>query len=281
VGTSGQKVIEAILLGERDPERLLALCDVQIQKKKAERVKESLRGTWAEEHLFALRQAVENWQHFQRQITACDRQIEAVLRQISESEKTPTAPDSKVPTGKRPGVNAPQIEGLHGLLVKLCGGKDLTVLPAHTDYSLLQLLGEVGTDLTKWPTEKHFTAWLGLAPGSHQSGKRKGSVGRKRNRAGRLFCVMGRSLARSKHIALGGYYRRMAGRRGGLVANIALARKLAEWFWRVMVKGVGYVEQGLAQYEQQVLETKQRALQRLAKQLGRVVLPSLARLQSA
>lgn len=281
VGASGQKVIEAVLAGERDPDRLLALCDVQIQKKKADRVKESLRGTWAEEHLFALRQSVENWQHFQRQIAACDRQIEAVLRQISGPEESPAGPREKSPAAKRPGVNAPQIDGLHGLLVKLCGGKDLTVLPAHTDYSLLQLLGEVGTDLTAWPTEKHFTAWLGLAPGSHQSGKRKGSVGRKRNRAGRLFCVMGRSLARSKHIALGGYYRRMAGRRGGLVANIALARKLAEWFWRVMVHGVSYVEKGLAQYEAQVLETKRRALQRLARQLGQVVLPSLAELQRA
>ena len=67
-GVSGQRVIEAILAGEREPERLLALCDAQIQKKKAQRVKEALRGTWAEEHLFALRQAVENWQHFQRQI---------------------------------------------------------------------------------------------------------------------------------------------------------------------------------------------------------------------
>lgn len=282
VGASGQKVIEAILAGERDPDRLLALCDVQIQKKKADRVKESLRGTWAEEHLFALRQAVEDWQHFQRQIGACDRQIEAVLRQINGPDQPGDgARPAATVAGKRPGVNAPQIEGLHGLLVKLCGGKDLTVLPAHTDYSLLQLLGEVGTDLSKWSTEKHFTAWLGLAPGSQQSGKRKGSVGRKRNRAGRLFCVMGRSLARSKHIALGGYYRRMAGRRGGLVANVALARKLAEWFWRVMVKGVGYVEQGLARYEQQVLETKRRALQRLAKQLGQVVLPSLDQLQAA
>jgi len=282
VGASGQKVIEAILAGEREPERLLALCDVQIQKKKADRVKEALRGTWAEEHLFALRQAVEDWQHFQRQIAACDRQIEAVLRQINGPDQPG---DSSRPAAigavKRPGVNAPQIEGLHGLLVQLCGGKDLTVLPAHTDYSLLQLIGEVGTDLSQWPSEKHFTAWLGVAPGSHQSGKRKGSVARKRNRAGRLFCVMARSLARSKHVALGGFYRRMAGRKGGLVANVALARKLAVLFWRVMVKGVNYVEQGLAQYEAQVLETKRRALQRLAKQLGRVVLPSLAELRNA
>jgi hypothetical protein len=278
VGTSGRKVIEAILKGEREPELLLALCDVQIQQKKADRVKEALRGTWTDEHLFALRQAVENWQHYQKQIEACDREIEKVLRAISGPDQ-PGGPADSAPAAKRPGINAPQIEGLHGLLVKMCGGKDLTVLPAHTDYSVLQLTGEVGTDLSRWATEKHFTAWLGVAPGSHQSGKRKGSVGRKRNRAGRLFCVMARSLARSKHVALGGFYRRMAGRRGGLVANLALARKLAEWYWRVMVKGVSYVEQGLAQYEAQVLETKRRALQRLAKQLGQVVLPSLAELQ--
>jgi transposase len=280
VGDSGIRVIEALLSGERDPDRLLALCDVRIQKKKADRVRESLRGTWAEEHLFALRQAVENWQHFQRQIAACDRQMEALLRQISGPDE-PGQPEVKTKVLKRGGVNAPQIEDLHRMLSKLCGGKDLTVLPAHTDYSLLQLLGEVGTDLSQWPSEKHFSAWLGLAPGSRQSGKRTGSVRRKRNRAGRLFCMMARSLAQSKNIALGGFYRRMAGRRGGLLANVALAHKLAVLFWRVMVKGLDYAEAGLKAYEEQVLETKRRALSRLAKQLGRVALPSLAELQNS
>jgi len=279
VGESGQRVITAMLAGEHDPERLLALCDVRVQKKKAERIKESLRGTWAREHLFALRQAVENWQHYQRQIAACDQQIEEVLREMSGPEQ-PDAPPVP-PATKRGGINAPQIDDLHRLVFKLCGGKDLTVLPAHTDYSLLQLIGEVGLDLSPWPSEKHFNAWLGLAPGSHQSGKRKGSVRRKRNRAGRLFCMMARSLVQSKNIALGGFYRRMAGRRGGLVANIALARKLASLFWRVMVKGLNYAEAGLKAYEEQVLETKRRALCRLAKQLGRVVLPSLAEFQAA
>lgn len=99
------------------------------------------------------------------------------------------------------------------------------------------------------------------------------STKRSRNRAGRLFCLMARSLARSKDIALGGFYRRMAARRGALIANIALARKLAVLFWRVMVKGMQYVESGLAHYEARVLETKQRALRRLAKQLGQELIP--------
>lgn len=270
-GVSGQRVIEGILAGERDPERLLEMCDRSIREKKRTRVVESLRGNWQEQHLFALRQAVESWKHYQRLIAACDQEIEKTLREISGPPSQPGEPKRGL---RKPGVNAPDIADLHSLLARWCGGKDLTVLPAHTDYSWLQLLGEVGTDLKAWPTEKHFTAWAGLAPGSHQSGKYRRSVGRKRNRTGRIFCVMARSLARSKHLALGGFYRRMAARRGGLLANVALARKLAVWFWRLMVYGTNYVEQGLAKYEEQVLETKRRALVRLAKQLGHVVIPN-------
>lgn len=274
-GASGLAVVRAILDGERNPDRLLALCDMRIQRDKAQRVKESLRGTWAEEHLFALRQAVASWDHYQAQIAECDRQIEALLRNTGGNED-PADSAAQCKPRKRPGVNAPQIPKLRETLVRMCRGQDLTVLPAHTEYSVLQIVGEVGTDLTKWATEKHFTAWMGLAPGTRQSGKRRGSVKRNRNRAGRMFCVMARSLARSKNIALGGFYRRMAARRGGLIANIALARKLAILFWRVMVKGIDYVEQGLVHYENKVLETKQRALRRLAKQLGQQLVPMTA-----
>lgn len=283
VGVSGLAVVEAILAGERDTERLLALCDRQIQKRKAGEVKEALRGTWSEEHLFALRQALESWRHYQSQMQACDQQIHAVLERL-EAGLTPPPPapeesgskEAIVPRPKKqPGVNAPAIEGLGGLLVRLWGGKDLTVLPACTTYSMLQLIGEIGLDLSVWPTAKHFTAWLGLAPGSYQSGKRRRGTGRKRNRAGRLLCVIVRSLARSKDTALGGFYRRMAARRGGLVAIIATARKLAVLIWQAMVKGLPYVEEGLKRYEARVLETKQRVVQRLAKQLGLTVLPAL------
>ena len=283
VGVSGLAVVEAILAGERDTDRLLALCDRQIQKRKAAEVKEALRGTWSEEHLFALRQALESWRHYQSQIQACDQQIHAVLERL-EAGLTPPSPapeesgskESIVARPKKqPGVNAPAIEGLEGLLVRLWGGKDLTVLPACTTYSMLQLIGEIGLDLSVWPTAKHFTAWLGLAPGSYQSGKRRRGTGRKRNRAGRLLCVIVRSLARSKDTALGGFYRRMAARRGGLVAIIATARKLAVLIWQAMVKGLPFVEEGLKRYEARVLETKQRVVQSLAKQLGLTVLPAL------
>jgi len=267
-GVSGMAMVRAILKGERDPERLLQLCDVQIQRRKADRIKESLRGTWAPEHLFALRQAVQSWDHYQAQIADCDRAIAEVL-------PTPTDDDASGHGTRRscPGVNAPDIDDLHRILRSMCHGHDLTQLPAHTEYSVLQLVAETGTDLRKWPTAKHFTSWAGVAPGCKQSGKRRGRVKCKRNRVGRLFCVMARSLARSKNIGLGAFYRRLSARRGGLVANTALARKLAELYWRVMVHGLEYVEEGLVRYEEKLQRTKEQALQRLARQLGRALMP--------
>ena len=276
-GASGLAVVRAILAGERDPEALLELCDVRIRKVKAERVVESLRGDWADEHLFALGQAVQSWDHYQAQIVDCDRRIAEVLAGCRGANAPPSAASKK--PGKprtRPGVNAPDIANLREMLARMCDAKDPTTLPAHSEYTVLQLVGEVGTDLTKWPTEKHFASWTGLAPGSAQSGKRKAAVKRRRNRAGQLFCVMARALARSKYVALGGFYRRMAARRGGLVANKALARKLATLFWRVMVKGIDFVETGVAQYEAKVLETKRRILHRLARQLGQQIVPDPA-----
>ena len=276
-GASGLAVIRAILAGERDPQVLLGLCHRQIRNIKAERVVESLRGNWAEEHLFALAQAVQSWDHYQGLIAACDRQIADILRQMPDATTPPPAASTKKASPRRqPGVNAPDIADLRDMLAQICGGKDLTILPAHTEYGVLQIIGEVGTDLTKWRTEKHFTSWMGLAPGSAQSGKRNARVKRRRNRVGRIFCVMARSLARSKYIALGGFYRRVAARRGGLVANKALARKLAALFWRAMVKGLDFVETGVAQYEARVLETKHRLLHRLARQLGQQIVPNPA-----
>lgn len=270
-GASGLAIIRAILDEVRHPMALLSVCDRQVQEKKAHRMLAALEGTWKEEHLFALRQGYELWRFYQEKIMECDVAIEKVLQEIAGPEN-PAKPAP--PATKRGGVNTPEIAGLHGLLWRLCGNKDLTVLPGVADYVLLQLVAETGTDLEKhWRTEKHFTAWMGLAPGSRQSGKRRGSQKRGRNRAGRLFCVVARSVGRSVDKALGGFYRRLKGRRGGLVANLALARKLAELFWRLMVHGMGYVEQGLKKYEQKVAQTEQGLLRKLARKYNMCLQP--------
>ena len=273
-GVSGLKMIQAILEGQRNAVALVALCDPQIQKKKAVRLRAALEGNWKDEHLFALRQAYELWEFYQKKITECDAAIEGVLKEVAgpQDPKDPAPPSTK-----RGGVNSPQIAQLHQLLCRLCGHKDPTSLPGMADYAWLQITAEVGTDLGKnWKTHKHFTAWLGIAPGSRQSGKRRGNVKRGRNRAGRLFCVLARSVGRSVDKALGGFYRRVKGRQGGLVANQALARKLAEMYWRLMVHGRAYVEEGLKKYEEKVLQTEQRVLRKLAAKLNMVVQPKTA-----
>jgi len=279
VGVSGLKVVRAILQGQREPDCLLALCDPQIQKKKAAAVKESLRGCWKEEQLFALRQALELWEYFQQKMAECDRQMEKLLQQMAEHPSGQGGLGSgpvKLARAKDPGKNAPVIERCQELLARLCGGRDITQIPGLSVYLVLQLISEVGTDMERWPTEKHFTSWLGLAGGRKQSGKRKGTVKAHRNRAGRMFCAAARALAQSVDKALGGFYRRLRGRVGGLAANVALARKLALLFYRLLRYGMDYVEKGLKAYEAKVLESETRLLRKLAQKQGFILMPAAA-----
>jgi transposase len=269
VGFSGLQIVNAILKGERDPEKLADLCDNAVLLKKRERLVEALRGHWQPEHVFALRQALAGWQFYQGQIADCDQQIAQVLAELSAP--LPEVPAEKLkPLGQRkPGRhNCPQITGLYETLVRLCGGNDATHLPTVTEYMVLQLISETGTDMSRWPTAKHFTSWLGLAPGSRQSGKRRRSQKRFRGRAGRIFCVAARSLARSKHLALGGFYRRIRATCGGQVANIAAARKVAQLFYNTLRFGTGYVEQGLKAYEEKYRRESIRRLHTVARRFG-------------
>ncbi|MDE3066627.1 MAG: IS110 family transposase [Verrucomicrobiota bacterium] len=275
-GVSGLKVVRAILAGERRPGELLALCDEQIRKKKSERVKESLRGCWKAEQLFALRQALELWETYQQKVADCDRELEKLLQAMAGP--TPPPGDHAAPLRLAPAralaKNTPAIERFQELLARICGGRDATQIPGLGTYLVLQLISEVGTDMTRWPSEKHFASWLGLAGGHKQSGKRKGYVKAHRNRAGRMFCAAAFTLARSVDKALGGFYRRLRGRIGGLAANVALARKLALLFYRLLRYGLDYVEKGLKSYEAKVLETETRLLRKLAKKQGFTLIPS-------
>jgi len=273
MGVSGQRLVQAILEGERDTERLLALCDVQVLRKKRERMRQALQGHWKPGHLFALQQARQGWEFYQQQIVACDREIQATLQEIAALTPPPVAGAAAPPSVcKRISHNAPHIADLKQLLVRITG-HDLAVLPAHTDYSILQLLAETGPTLTAWPSVKHFTAWTGLAPSSRQSGKRRRREPRFRNRAGRLFCVMARSLARSNQIGLGGFYRRLRATRGPAVANVATARKLAVLYYNTLRHGLTFVEQGLETYEQHYREQSVRRLRAAARKFGMTLTP--------
>lgn len=273
-GASGLRLVRAIVAGERDPEVLLPLCDEQILRAKRERLRRALQGTWHPTQLFALRQALEGWDFYQGQIAACDTHIAAVLTELAAREPVPPPPAAGAAGPPKPlRHNAVQIAELHELLLRLTGGQDLGALPGLTDYSVLQLLSEVGTDMRRWPTVKHFTAWLGLAGGSRRSGKRRRRERRFRGRAGQLFCVLARTFARSKYLALGGFYRRLRATRGPQVANVAAARKLAVLFYNTLRHGLQYVERGLEHYEAAYRHHCLRRLQRNARQFGLTLVP--------
>lgn len=149
------------------------------------------------------------------------------------------------------------------------GSKDATLISGITDYTWLQLLSETGSDLTKWPSEKHFTSWLGLSPGQHNSGKKNRNARKKgRPKAGQIFRVIAQGLINSKDIAIGAFGRKLRGRKGPGIAIKAMARKLAVLYWRVMVKGLDYAEKGIQNYEEQIMLNKLKTVNKLAKELN-------------
>jgi len=264
-GTSGLAIIEAILKGERNKEKLLKMCHSSIIKNKKEEVLKSLNGKYTQAGLFALQQALESYNFYQHQIQQCDQMLDKVIKRMGDGsiEQKPHLPRKPIRHNK------PDIDNLGMSLMKIFGGKDATVLSGITDYTWMQLLSETGTELSRWPTEKHFTSWLGLSPGQHSSGKTKKNKRKAgRPKAGQIFRQIAQSLLTSKHIALGAFGRKLRARKGPSIAIKAMARKLAVLYWRVMVKGLEYVENGIHKYEEQLLAQRHRSLMRLATELN-------------
>lgn len=273
-GVSGQQMIEAILGGERDPEALLKLCHQTIQKNKAQRMRDALQGTWAKQHLFALKQAWDAWHFRQKQIAECDEQLSDMLQEMTQgSTVDPKDLPPEESKGKRPGKNAPKIVNFQQMLLKALGGRNPAQIPGLTAYTVLQLVSEVGTDLSAFPSEKQFTSWLGLAPGNHSSGKRKRNYSRKGGRAGQVFRNIAQSVGKSTKLGLGLFYRRIRSRKGGMVASKALGRKIAELYYRVMTQGMKFVEEGLEAAQRKYDALAEKRLHREATQRGYSLIP--------
>jgi transposase len=269
-GASGMRMIRAILDGERDPGTLLNLCEKRIQLGKGPQMRAALHGVYREDHLFTLRQAVECWEFYQDQIRACDIEIEHLLETITtDLPPSPTQSNAK-PTRH----HQPQVNDLHGKLMRLTHGQNPAAIVGLSDVSVMKIIAEVGTDLGHWQTAKHFVSWLGLSPRQQQSGRKRRAVRRRfTNRAGQIFRVAAQSLVNSKHSALGAFYRRIKAKRGPRVAMKALARKLAVMFYNVMVHGVNYVEQGIIRYQEQYEHSAKQRLEKQAQKLGFVLQP--------
>jgi transposase len=269
-GASGLRMLEAIIAGERDAGRLLALCESTVQRRKREPLLAALEGNYRPEYVFLLEQAVGCWKFYLEQIRNCERKIEEQLRAMTEHLPPPSPPSAPKPTRH----HEPEIEDLHGLLMRLTEGEDPSAITGIADQTTMRVLAEVGSNLQAWPTAKHFVAWCGLAPKRQQSGR---WVKRVRistsTRVGQLFRTAAQSLAGSKHSALGQFYRKVKARKGPKIAMKALARKIAILFYNVLRHGMEYVEVGVRRYEEQCQQTLERHVQRLAKRLNLKLMP--------
>jgi transposase len=265
-GASGMRMIKAILAGERDRKKLLELCATIVKKNKSEQILKALEGHYTEDGLFILEQAHDAYFFYQAQIKKCDEKLSKVLSQINKDKD-----DFPTSTKERRKVirhNRPNIDNLGEHLLKMTGGRDAQKLPGITDYTWLKLISEIGLELTKWPTEKHFTSWLGLSPGQHHSGKMRRNKQKGKPQAGQIFKVVAQSIIESKKTALGAFGRRLRAKKGPSKAIKAVARKIAILYWRLMVKGNEYVENGVAHYEKQMMVSKVKAMKRLGKELN-------------
>lgn len=270
-GLSGLKVIKAMLNGEKNPENLALLCGTQILKNKKLEVIKSLEGNYKSEYLFALKQAVELWEFYQEKILACDKEIEKILDEMGQNKPVPKNIKDPKPINN----HKPVIENFHTKLLRVTEEKDASQLTGLTDYTFMRLMAETGTDMSPWPTEKHFVSWCNLAPWDKSSGKKRNTRKRKiNNRTGQIFREVVPSVGRSKYLALGGFYRRIKSRHGPKVANKATARKIAVLYYRLMKYGFDYVEQGLEAYENKYKEKMISNLKKKAKQYGMEIIES-------
>jgi transposase len=263
-GLTGMLIIGAILKGERDPNQLAQLRHRQCHHSR-EHIALALQGTWRDEHLFELRQAYELYHFHHRQIAECDGQIEAELARFSDraGEKTHTVKPRK--RGRK--SNDVRFEATGPLFRAL--GVDLTLIDGIDVGTALVILAEIGADVSRFPTEKHFASWLRLCPPQNQSNE---TNRRHRNRKGssrvtRALRMAAQSVGRTM-TPLGLFYRRIRSRIGGLGAVKATAHKLACLVYRMLKYGQEYVTQSMEEYEAKVGANALKALQRKAAAMG-------------
>jgi transposase len=261
VGETGQKILRAIVAGERDGHVLAAMKNVRVRASVGE-IAKSLQGNWRAEHLFALKQALDAFDFVGRQLAECDREIELQLQSLKVHDGDPAK-------GKKRGRarNAPKFD-LRTQLFRMCG-VDLTRIDGIDVTTALAVVSETGTDMSRFATVKHFTSWLGLCPGTKITGGKvmSGKTQRVVNRAAQALRLAAAALRSSKS-ALGAYFRRLCSRMDKPKAVTAAAHKLARLIYTMLTKGEQYTDQGQEHYEQRYRERVLRALSQRAAKLG-------------
>lgn len=266
-GVTGLKILRDIVAGQHDPAHLASHRDYRCRASQREIIA-ALTGHYRPEHLFVLQQNLELFDTCQRQLAACDRALEVHVQSLTATHEAPATPLPTPRVHRRIIDNDPTFE-IRTPLHQLTGGVDLTQIDGIGPHTALKLIAEIGTDMHRWATEKHFTSWLTLAPKNKVSGGRllSSRTEPSANRAAAILRMAAMTLGRGS-TALGAFYRRLAARIGKPQAITATARKLAILVYRSLKGELIYRDPGAEAYDRQQRSRVLRRLRRTATTLG-------------
>jgi len=275
-GVTGQAIIRAILSGVRDPQMLASLREPGC-KKSEEEIGKALTGTWRAEHLFVLKQAVALYDFYTEQILECDEEIERLY-----GETRPNWDGGELqplPARKRNSHSKnrhPEAEKIRGHLKRI-SGVDISLVDGMGVSLAQTVIMECGTDMSKFPTEKHFCAWLGLAPKHEISGNKvlKNSTLKTKNRAGQAFRMAAQSVKQAD-CPFGVLYRRLRARLGPAQATVATAHAIARVVYRMLKYQVEYDPLSVNEYQKQYEEQQIKYMKKRAAKLGYQLVPAPA-----
>lgn len=273
MGDTGQAIIRAIVAGERDPHKLAAFRDRNC-KKSEEEIGKALTGTWREEHLFIVKQSLEMYDFYTKQIEVCDAEIDrmyALTRPDWKADDLPPLPPKKRNSHSK---NAPQNTKDIRQHLKRISGVDITVVDGFGVSLAQTVIMEVGTDMNKFPDEKHFCSWLGLAPKHEISGAKvlKNKTLKTKNRAGQAFRMAAQSVKKADCV-FGALYRRLRSRLGPAQATVATAHAIARVVYRMLKYQVEYEALSVDEYEKKYEEQQIKYMKKKAAKLGFQLVP--------
>lgn len=276
-GTTGLAIIDAVLGGERDVQKLANLRDPRIRATK-DTITKSLVGDYRPEHLFTLKQSLNLYRQYQKEIAACESEIQLFLKPLQSKadpveQPLPPAKDSVRKCKIMPPAKALSLreEGYRVL------GVDLTTVPGISVLHVQVVVAEVGPDLSKFRSAAAFSSWMGLCPDNDISGGKILRTGTRRvkNRLAAALRMAAQSLHGSQS-ALGEFYRRMRAKLGAPKAITATAHKLARIIYHMLTTREPYDESVFARLEISYRQRTENRLKIQAQALGFTLVPTSA-----
>jgi transposase len=281
-GVSGRAILQALLDGQQDPQRLAELARGRLRNKRDE-LAQAVQGTFREHHRFLLQSQL-------RQLDFYDSQIGELDQEIARRLGVQAAPDDQGPDpsgGEPSGVQRPPSAGhaQQGTQTPPPSSSQVSSSSARSQTEMLRILDEVtginqriaqivlaelGTQLDQFPSEGHLVSWAGLCPQAKISaGKRLSTKTGKGNRWLRQALIeAAHGAARSKNTYLGAYYQRLKKRLGSKKAIVALAHRILIIIYHLLKERQSYRELGPGHADEQAAESSKRWAIRRLEQLG-------------